>query len=975
VDAGNHSGVRGHDCRVWVTNLRLILVILSWALLGGCTGSILEPPSGDERQRDDGRIEASLECPSGQDACGDACVDLTASRRHCGECEVACEGGDYCRSGHCTRLCPAGELECDGECTPVLSDPEQCGTCGRACAPGEFCNGGVCSATCSYEVCEGPNGLVCADTISNARHCGACGATCPAGESCVQGYCEMICPTGYALCDGACVRTPTDAEHCGGCGRSCAEGIACIEGACGCSAGQSLCGGSCVDTVANPAHCGGCGNACGGGSACVAGACVCPTGQTLCSGTCADLNAAPAHCGACGKSCAVGEICDGGACVPESVGCSGGRALCSGACVDTQASVGNCGACGVACPAAQSCVSGACVCPGGGALCGETCVDLETSNSHCGGCGTSCTGGRSCVGGSCECSSGEGYCGGTCVGIVSNDDHCGACGEACGSARSCVGGVCECPGGSDYCEGECIDYQSNGDHCGACGNECLGGQICHSGDCVCPDNQVFCDGLCIDPETSLNHCGGCGFVCFAGEVCSAGRCQGPIGADQCGTAARGLSIREVAAYQSVKVSLMQGQQAIAASARGADVVRGRETLVRVFVDVEAGFTARELSARLTLFNGGVEDQYFEKRVISGNSIEGSTSTTFQIFVPPDKIGANTRYAVEVVECGTATGTLLFPRFPDSGDVALEARNVGGLRVAIVPVLANTRLPDTSEPTLEVYRSYLQAMFPATTVEFTVTSQISTAYPIDWSTLLTEVRAKRQSDGPSADVYYYGFVRPTDTMNQYCQGGCTAGIGYVPGPTQSQNRVAVGLAYGTQGNARTMAHELGHNHGRNHAPCGNPSGVDQNYPHAGARLGAWGYDSRTRVLIDPDQATDIMSYCSSQWVSDYTYNGFVNRMVAVNGATMLWVPPEIIQRYQLLLLDAQGQRWGAPYTAPAEPFGDPEDAEILDANLAVIARVTVYRSEIADIDAETILVPEPMSGWYAVRVAGAAPHPF
>ena len=46
--------------------------------------------------------------------------------------------------------------------------------------------------------------------------------------------------------------------------------------------------------------------------------------------------------------------------------------------------------------------------------------------------------------------------------------------------------------------------------------------------------------------------------------------------------------------------------------------------------------------RISVVNGGTEDQYFERRTISGNSTDGSTTNTFQIFVPPDKIAADYR---------------------------------------------------------------------------------------------------------------------------------------------------------------------------------------------------------------------------------------------------------------------------------------------------------------------------------------------
>jgi hypothetical protein len=225
------------------------------------------------------------------------------------------------------------------------------------------------------------------------------------------------------------------------------------------------------------------------------------------------------------------------------------------------------------------------------------------------------------------------------------------------------------------------------------------------------------------------------------------------------------------------------------------------------------------------------------------------------------------------------------------------------------------------------------------------------------------------------VYYYGLVRPTSTFQQYCQGSCTAGIGYVAssgGTFAAQARASVGVGYADEASAATMAHEIGHNHGRNHAPCargGQISGVDNGYPHGGGALGVWGYDSRTRVLIDPSQGTDIMGYCSNKWVSDYTYNALADRIASLNGSPLEILSGETIKQWQIILLDATGPRWGLPFVRPEPAFGVPESAEILDSTGTVIENVTVYRSEVPDIGSATVLVPEPEPDWFAVRVVG------
>ena len=55
------------------------------------------------------------------------------------------------------------------------------------------------------------------------------------------------------------------------------------------------------------------------------------------------------------------------------------------------------------------------------------------------------------------------------------------------------------------------------------------------------------------------------------------------------------------------------------------------------------------------------------------------------------------------------------------------------------------------------------------------------------------------------------------------------------------------------------------------PCGNPPDVDGRYPHSRGMIGAWGYDFRDGTLVDPEDFTDLMTYCrTSDWISDYSF---------------------------------------------------------------------------------------------------------
>jgi hypothetical protein len=831
--------------------------------------------------------------------------------------------------------CAAGQLTCGGVCTATATDPKNCGACGTVCPAGAQCQAGTCQAACGtgQALCAG----ACKTTVSDPTNCGVCGTACGAGQVCSAGACAADCGALQPCGGGAeCADVTTNPSHCGACGAACQAGQSCVGGTCvlnNCPAGQTACSGACVDTKSNAAHCGACGAACAAGTPCINGFCGCPAGQTLCNGACVDLTNSGTNCGSCGKACPVGQACEASAC---RTGCSTGLLLCAGSCVDVMTSSTNCGTCGTACAAAQACVAGSCQCPAGGTLCASSCVDTMTDEANCGTCGTACAAGQTCTGGSCSCPAGQTACMGACVNTMTSNDHCGGCNAACGGGGTCVGGSCMCPMG-----------------------------------------QTECSDTCVDTMASPAHCGGCGMMCATGQMCVAGSCSGAggVGADGCaGGLARNIALSRIDVFQAVAIGVMEDGDEIPAASRNTELVAAKEAVFRVFVTPGAGWTSRELSARVTVVNGMTSDEYFTKKTVAGASSVGEAASTFQVTVPKEKITSTTQYRVELVECGTPpSGMATTPLFPTTGEASLGARNAGPLKVALVPFTCNSRTADTSTATMQPYKDLLLAMFPVSGVEFTVASSINTGYPVDWNNALNQVRSKRQQDAPASDVYYYGLLTCEDTFREFCGNGCTAGIGFVGSAQQAQTRASMGIAYtGAQAPA-TMAHEIGHNHGRNHAPCvpqgGSISGVDGNFPYDGANIGVWGYDSRSKMLVNPNGITDIMGYCNNKWISDYTYDGLVTRVVAVNGAMNVYVNPDILDRWRVLLLDAAGPRWGIPVPDLEPPAGAAEIAEMLDADGDLVEYSVVYRTEVSDIDAAQIMVPSPRNGWASVRISG------
>ncbi|HET9933855.1 MAG TPA: M66 family metalloprotease [Polyangiaceae bacterium] len=449
----------------------------------------------------------------------------------------------------------------------------------------------------------------------------------------------------------------------------------------------------------------------------------------------------------------------------------------------------------------------------------------------------------------------------------------------------------------------------------------------------------------------------------------------PSGDDGCGSAAN-VTLSQIAVYQTVKIPIMQSGTEVAVASRKTDVVAGKDAMFRLFVTPDTGFTAHAMSGRIVVDNGGTIDTYYSKVNISGASAEGSLTNTFQVTVPKDKITRTTQYYAEIAECGTMTGTGQSARFPASGSTAVGARETGTLKIKVIPLSANSMVADTSATALNVYKAAFMAMYPITSIDITVGDTLTVSDPKDWTSMLDAVRSKRQMDQPPADVYYYGFLKPTNTLQQYCGNGCTAGIGYVvPSGSSGQvasQRAALGLAYADTTSAQTMVHEVGHNHGRNHAPCvqgGTINGVDANYPYSNGATGVYGWDNRNSTLLDPNR-TDIMGYCNNKWISDYTYDGILTRVATVNGAPMsVLVPAELIHPWRVLLVDSRGSRWGAPIDQAVAPAGQAELADVLDATGNHITTTTVYRTEIADLDAFSFEVPPPEAGWAAIQVKG------
>lgn len=473
--------------------------------------------------------------------------------------------------------------------------------------------------------------------------------------------------------------------------------------------------------------------------------------------------------------------------------------------------------------------------------------------------------------------------------------------------------------------------------------------------------------------------------CASGESCFQGSCQAPPSGTSCVEVPTNLDIHRVALYQGVEVDLVLGGTLTAPGERAVGVVRGRDALVRVFVNPKANFEPTTLVASLILEGAEVATYRSLPTEVTQASSSAELSSTLNIFVPGEAIAENLEYSVQIAACQAGSeGTVGAIRIPAVDMASLAARRSGELVVRFIPVVHDGHAPDTSPEILALYEREVMRQYPAAAFRWDVGEPLvseQTGRLPDLGLMLDQVTERRDEDNPPENVYYYGIVDPALELAEYCDGGCTTGIAWWL-PTDNDwaqaHRTGVGIGFGSYG-ANTFAHELGHNLGRDHAPC-NAEG-DQDYPYAGAMIGVWGYDPIGGVLKDPEAFTDLMSYCEPNWVSDYTYNAILERIAATQLSLDRNTPSERArgaaptQTWASFVITNRTAKWGRSHTRPGAPSENPEKGIVYDVEGVPIAEVEVHRIFMADGEGYKVFVPEQQPGWFAVGMADGVALPY
>ena len=374
----------------------------------------------------------------------------------------------------------------------------------------------------------------------------------------------------------------------------------------------------------------------------------------------------------------------------------------------------------------------------------------------------------------------------------------------------------------------------------------------------------------------------------------------------------GLSINEVAIYQGPKRTLAANGNKVNSNV---PLVRGRDALVRIFYTANGEAAGAQVRAELDIAGQGTLEF---NTTVNGTSTDASLNSTINFELDGSQIGANFDYSVAIYEINE--NQVPSAAYPNGGS---ESHTVEGaqqtLRVTLVPYAYNAdgsgRTPDTSASAVAAYREAFLATYPVSDVQITVhapvnwNSQIS-PFGQGWSQVLNNTAQLRSNEvGGNSPEYYYGIFDPASSFNNFCGQGCILGLAPLNTSNNGSLRYGVGVGF-IQYALTTAIHEIGHAHGRAHVNCGpglDPNSVDGQYPHNPQTIGVWGWDIVDTLLKNPNQNTDFMGYCDSQFVSDYTYRALYLRGNNINQPNV--VEPE---DYAVLSTDGAGEgEWISP----------------------------------------------------------------
>ena len=344
----------------------------------------------------------------------------------------------------------------------------------------------------------------------------------------------------------------------------------------------------------------------------------------------------------------------------------------------------------------------------------------------------------------------------------------------------------------------------------------------------------------------------CGIIDTVTEIVAPPRCEAPQTGQSHDLAVEALYVTQVTQNGDGSVPLLASRQALAR----AFVVNRSAADKPLDVPVVVTFQAKRRGEPL----GSIQAEGPE--CVPLEVARADLTDSYAAQVPQSWIDEDVDvYATAHVEADLAVKDLGRLRYPRSGSLRVRTTEAPPFRLTFVPVRYPDLTPDLGPTTAVEYLSFAQQVFPLEEVDVAVRAPYRFSGERDERgdisrNLLIELRELRLLDG--SERYYFGIIEPHEAF-------LPAGLAYLGHPVAA----AVARSWGGALPVGIIAHELGHNFGLRHAPCGDPDGIDINFPYSDGGIGVHGFDAQAGTIVDVNHK-DLMSYCRPQWISDYHY---------------------------------------------------------------------------------------------------------
>jgi hypothetical protein len=434
--------------------------------------------------------------------------------------------------------------------------------------------------------------------------------------------------------------------------------------------------------------------------------------------------------------------------------------------------------------------------------------------------------------------------------------------------------------------------------------------------------------------------------------------------------ARGVHLTQVLANQGVSVPIVQDQEWVEGTRRNAELIKGRNTLIRGLWETSEDFEPRDLEARFTFtYSDGRTEQAIKTVWVEGESRPQELDTNIWVVVPGELIEPSMKFQVELLETVPGYETLPEPEIlaypPEPEYLGIEGSEMV-LRTVLVPVQHDLgpdcpASPELDEAAAKVFEDQLYMQNPVERVELTVREPIVYTGSLNsFGGLLQTLAELRDADGADPAAYYYGLVRPCDGGPNGV-GGQAIDIPGFPSQANGWSRTAVGRFYGSlSSTANTFVHEIGHTQGRRHIYCnGSEGGTDPSYPYADGDIGIWGFGVLDFTLHTPENGKDYMTYCGNTWVSDWGWHKVFPYIQEITSWESASAVVEDARRVLVGLIDPESgdETWFVTRgSAEGRTFGSPETFEVItDAGTTKLAASI---GSMGDGAAYNVLVPLP-----------------